>query len=277
MSKPSLAKLKTAKAKVSLVSKINEHLKKIANPKHYGGKFRIKPSDLGSPCFRKILYSSMRVEPDQKIKPETKRIFDTGDAFHEMIREWVKGAGLLIEYKDPKTGQLPINKWTKKPDPEFPIVVEELDIKSGKIDAIVKLDGKLWIGEFKSIKDEKFHELVDATEEHKMQANTYVHLFEFCWERGDYDHIEELKGHTELAGVIFLYLNKNDSEPREYIIPKDDSSLELTVEKVATLKGYIERKELPPKKEHYCFFCPYNQKCKKNFNPLVEPKKAEKT
>lgn len=270
MSKPSLAKIKSIKAKdkVSLVSKINQHLKKIANPPHYAGDPRIKPSDLGSPCFRKIFYSYLRTEPDQSIKPEQKRIFDTGDAFHDMMKEWTKGTGCLIEYKDPKTGEIPINKWSKKPDGEFPIVVPELEIKQGKIDAIIKLDGKLWIGEFKSIKDEKFHELKDAQEEHKIQANTYVHLFEYCLNKGDYKHIKELEGFTEVEGVIFIYLNKNDSEPREYIVEKDDAHLEKIVEKIATLKQYVEKKELPPKTDHYCFFCPYNKKCKRNFNPL---------
>lgn len=267
-----MSKLPKLKAKVSLMGKINEHLKKISNwPHKEGQEHRIKPSDLGSPCMRQIVYSTTRTEADNKIDAKQKRIFDTGDAFHDMVKDWVKGAKLLIEYKDPKTGKVPLNRWTKKPDSEFPIVVPELEIKSGKIDAIILLEGKLWIGEFKSIKDERFHELEGAKEEHKIQANTYVHLFEHCWQRGDYDHIEELKGHTEVEGVIFIYLNKNDSEPKEYIVPKSDEDFEKIVAKIADVKGYIEKKELPPKTPHYCSYCNWNKKCAKNFNPLAEP------
>lgn len=268
---------KMPKTKVSLVSKINAHLKKAANP-NYGDwkpKPRVKPSDLGSPCMRKILYSYLRVEVDNKIDADQKRIFDTGDAFHDMVKTWVKDAGHLIEYRDPKTGEIPTNKWTKKPDSEFPIVVKELDIEKGKIDAIVLLDGKIWIGEWKSSKAEKFDDLKDAQEEHKIQANTYVHLFEYCWQRGDYDHIEELKGHTEIAGVIFIYLNKDNSKLKEFVVTKDDSSLEFVVSKIATLKGYVEKKELPEKTEHYCYFCPWSSKCKREFNPLAAKENTE--
>ena len=260
---------KSLKGKFSLIGKIDAYLNKAANPPHYENQEpRVKPSDLGSPCMRKIFYSYLRTEPDQKIKPQQKRIFDTGDAFHDMVKDWVKGAKLLIDYKDPKTGELPINKWTNKPDGEFPIVVPELGIKKGKIDAILLIDGKLWIGEFKSIKDEKFHELEGAQEDHKIQANTYVHLFEHCLNKGDYKHIKELEGHTEVEGVIFLYVNKNDSEPREYIVLKDDASFEKIVEKISELKKYVEKNELPPWTEHYCYFCPFNKKCEKDFNPL---------
>lgn len=270
MSKP-LPNLKDAPKKVSLLKIIDKHLEKVANPPHYGGKPRIKPSDLGSPCYRKIVYSTYRVAPDTKIKAKQKRIFDTGDAYHDMVKTWVKDAGLLIEYKDPKTGEPPINRWSKKPDTEFPIVVEELGIKSGKIDAILKMNGKLWIGEFKSIKDEKFHELTGPQPDHNIQANTYVHLFEYCLARGDYKHIPELEGHTEVEGVIFLYINKNDSEPLEYVVEKDDAHLEQIIEKIARIQQYAKDKELPPKTEHYCYFCNWNKKCAKNFNPFLEP------
>lgn len=260
------------KTKISLVSKINAYLKKAANP-YYGDNYkpdrRIKPSDLGSSCMRKIYYSYLRTEVDQKITPDQKRIFDTGDAFHDMMKEWTKGADCLIEYRDPKTGQIPIGKYSKKPDSEFPISVEELYIKKGKIDAILELDGKLWIGEFKSSKEEKYGDLTDATDEHKMQANTYVHLFEYCWQRGDYDHIPELKKYTEISGVVFVYANKNDSDLKEFIVEKTEAALDEIVKKVMDIKAYVERKELPPGTEHYCFFCNWKTKCKRNFNPLT--------
>lgn len=264
-------KMPVIKTKVTLMGKINAHLEKVSNwPWKPGQKHRVKPSDLGSPCMRKIFYSTVRAKPDQKISAKQKRIFDTGDAFHEMMRGWVKSLKILIEYRDKETGEIPIDRWSKKPNPEFPIVVEELGINSGKIDAILLIDGKLWIGEFKSIKDERFHELDGAKEEHQTQANTYVHLFEHCWERGDYDHIEELKNHTQVEGVIFVYMNKNDSETKEYAVAKSDEAFEKIVEKIAKLDGFIQEKKLPPKTEDFCSFCSWNKTCQKNANPLAE-------
>lgn len=255
---------------LSIIDKIDAFLLKSANPDYgpdYKPKPRIKPSDLGSPSLRRIFYSYLRVTQDKKIEPKVKRIFDTGDAMHDMIRSWVKGAGLLIEFKD-KTGKVPPDRWTGKPNPEFPISVPELDIKEGKIDAILLIDGKLWIGEFKSAKDSKFQPLDDAQDDHKIQANTYVHLFEFCLQRGDYAHIEELKGFTEVEGVIYLYINKDTSELREFIQPKSDSDLEEIVEKIAKIKEYVEKKKLPPCACEPKKWCPYYAKCCKNFNPL---------
>lgn len=264
---------KIKKSKISLLKKIDTYLKKAANPKYspgYKPDPRVKPSDLGSPCYRKIFYSYLHTPRDFPLKAKEKRIFDTGDAFHDMIGDWVEGAGLAIHYKDPKTGKVPISRWTGKPDPEFPIAVPELEIKKGKIDAVLLINGELWLGEWKSSKAEKFDKLEEPQEEHKIQANTYVHFFEYCRAKGMYDHIEELKDAGEIKGVIFLYINKDNSEVKEFVVPKEDGDLHEIIEKYQKLKQYVEDKELPPPTEHYCFFCPYNQKCKKNYNPLDE-------
>lgn len=266
-------KIPKAKKKISLIAPINEHLKKTANWEYSNGykpEMRIKPSDLGHPCMRRIYYSTLRVPNDTKINAKGKRIFDTGDAFHDMVKGWVKGAGLLIEYVDPKTGKPPIDYFSKLPNSEFPIVVKELSIKKGKIDALIELDGELWIGEFKSMKEEKFGELQAPHEDHLMQANSYAHLFEFCWERGDYEHIPALKKYKEIAGVIFLYLCKDDTEMKEFIVRKSDESLDKVVARVAELKGYIERKELPPCTPHFCSYCPWKKTCDRKGNPLAE-------
>lgn len=262
------------KAKISLLKLIDRHLKKIANPKYSNGwkpEPRIKPSDLGSPCYRKILYSYLRVPRDFPLKASEKKIFDTGDAYHEMIESWVKGTGCLIEYKDPKTGKVPKDKW--KPDKlntEFPISVPQLKIKTGKIDAVLKINGQLWLGEWKSMKSKKHEELKEPQDSHRIQANTYVQFFEFCRAQGMYDHIEELQDLGEVQGVIFLYANKDTTEIKEYVVPKEDGDLDEIVQKVSRIFKYEEDKELPPPTEDYCFFCPWNKSCKKNYNPLDE-------
>lgn len=259
------------KAKISLLKKIDSYLKKAANPKYSNGwkpEPRIKPSDLGSPCYRKILYSYLRVPRDFPLKASEKKIFDTGDAYHEMLESWVRGTGCLIEYKDPKTGEVPKSKWTGKPDSEFPISVPALKIKTGKIDAVLKINNQLWLGEWKSMKSEKHKELSEPKDNHRVQANTYVQFFEYCRSQGMYDHIEELQGMGEVQGVIFLYVNKDNTEVKEYVVPKEEGDLEEIVQKVSKIFDYEEKKELPPPTEDYCFFCPWSKSCKKNFNPL---------
>lgn len=270
MGRPQNTRMESHMKKI-LTPLINESLFKSANPDYgnWKGKPRIKPSDLGNPSLRRIFYSYMRVPADNKIDAKVKRIFDTGDAFHDMIKGWVRGlapAVQFIEYRD-TDGNIPIDRWSGKPNGEFPIKVEELDIKEGKIDAIMIIDGKLWVGEFKSIKDNKFQPLDDAQDDHKIQANTYVHLFEYCLQKGDYAHIEELKGFTQVEGVVYLYCNKDTSELKEFVLPKDDSDLEEIVEKIAKIKDYAEKKKLPPCSCNPKSWCPWNKKCSKNFNP----------
>jgi len=260
------------KNKISLLKKIDSYLRKAANPKYsndWKPKPRIKPSDLGSPCYRKIYYSYLRIPRDFPLKAKEKKIFDTGDAYHEMIESWVKGTGCLIEYKDPKTGLVPKDRW--KPDKlnsEFPIAVPALEIKMGKIDAVLKINGQLWLGEWKSMKSEKHQKLEEPVDSHRIQANTYVQFFEYCRAQGMYDHIEELEDLGEVQGVIFLYVNKDNTEVKEYVVQKEDSDLEEIVAKVAKVKKYVEDKELPEKTDDYCFFCPWNKSCQKNYNPL---------
>ena len=257
-----------------LTPRINKMLVEKANPdyaklygKDYKPKPRIKPSDLGMESLRRIFYSYMRVDPDQKIEAKLKRIFDTGDAYHDMMKTWVKDMGILIEYKDPETGEIPIDKWSGKPNSEFPVNIVELEVKNGKIDAILLVDGKIWIGEFKSAKDSKWQPIDEPMDDHAMQANTYVHLFEYCLQRGDYAHIKELNGFTEVEGVIYLYINKDTSELKEYVCEKDSSDLDPIVKKIVKIQEYREKKKLPPCACNPKAWCPYNKKCAKNFNP----------
>lgn len=272
-----MRKIKKPKKSVSLISKINRNLEKKANP-YYGPDYKpkpnMKPSDFGTKSLRKLFYSYLKTPKDRKLDAKIKRIFDTGDALHGMMRQWVRDAAnddfIFIDYKDPETGEIPINKYSKQPDPEFPMLVEELGMTyPAKIDGLVILDDKLWIVEFKSMKTEKFESLKKALEEHEFQANTYAFLFEHCLNRGDYDHIEELDEFSEVAGVIYIYLDKNVSEPKEFVVEKNVELLEPAIEKVTTVLDYVEKKELPPC-QNCDYFCDWKKKCAKDYNPLKE-------
>lgn len=255
---------------MSLIKKIHDHLFKAANPPFDGsGAPRIRPSDLGNDSLRRIFYSYLRVPPDEKISAPLKKIFDVGTSLHNMIKEWLDAAGLLIPYVDPATGKPPISKFTGKPDHEFPVILEELDIKLGKVDAVLLLDNQLWICEIKSINNFKFGQLQEAAPEHQMQANIYVHLFEHCLHRGDYAHVRELKGHEGVAGSVILYINKDSGALKEFFVEKNDRDLDQIVKKIAKIKTHVANHTLPKCSCEYKKSCPWNRKCKANFNPLV--------
>ena len=257
----------------SLADEIDKKLKKDANWTFKNKDPRVKPSDLGHSCYRKIFYSYLKQDRDAPVQAFLKRIFDTGDAIHGMVEEWVTDLGYLIPYKDRKTGKVPIHWATKKPNTEFPVSIPELEIKIGYIDAILNIRGELYIGEWKSQKKEAFDEIKvseNPLPEHIMQANIYAHLFDFCRERGDYDHIPELKGLGPIKGIIFLYVNKDSTFLKEFQVLKTDEGLEDIIKKYKNLKEYVNKEELPPpnKEGKNCTFCDYKVKCEKNFNPL---------
>lgn len=268
MSFKNLKKLTKPKAK-TLITTINDFLKSSISP-HYKGNPSIKPSSLGSPCYRKNYYSFFRVEPDQDFTPENLKVFALGDAVHDVVKEWLIKSGVIIEYRNKGDGNIPKHWKTGRPDPEFPIESKEYVISKGKIDGIGIFDGKLWLYEFKSINDKGFTELKAPKEAHAIQATLYLKVFEDCLKAGNYKHIPELKEHTELAGIRYLYVNKNDMGFKEFVVPRETAlnffvMVEEKIQKV--LKAALD-KELPEKTWDFCQGCPYSIKCRNDFNDI---------
>ena len=250
---------------------------------NYVPKPSFRPSSLGSICLRAIFYSYWRVPQDEEMDAGNYKTFQIGDAYHDLLKKWVRANGLLIDYVKPD-GKTPVNWFTKEPDPEFPCSDEELQIPKAKIDGIGIIDGKLWVYEFKSINDGGFNgkkypsgfvlpPLSQPKLEHLRQAMLYPFLLEQGIARGKYAHIKELEGFTEVEGVIFLYINKNDGEIKEFQVKKSFDFFSEVAHDILEVQEHNENKTLPPKnKKANCRFCPWESKCKKNFNPLAEKK-----
>jgi hypothetical protein len=218
----------------------------------------------------------MPVDPGKELTAKNYKIFKVGDAFHDLIKGWIRENGLLIDYRKPD-GTVPVNWFTKQPDPEFPCSSEALEIPKAKIDGIGIFNGKLWIYEFKSINDGGFNgkkypsgfvvpPLNMPKDEHLRQAMLYAYLLEEGLENGDYSHIKELEGITEVEGVIYLYINKNDSEIKEFKIKKDMSVFEGVVKDIVAIQEYNEQGKLPPKTKiiSNCKFCDFAKRCEQN-------------
>jgi CRISPR/Cas system-associated exonuclease Cas4 (RecB family) len=221
---------------------------------------------LGSPCLRKIYYSSASVDEDYPFDISGKKRMKLGDAVHEMLHSVFKEAGITIEYHNPDGS---INKDWKdksKDDVEFPLECEELFIRKGKIDEVVILDGELWLGEYKSINSKGFQTLSQAKSEHIIQAVVYWFVFNKLLSEGKFSHIEKLKGFTKAKGVKWLYVNKDDTELKEFSMTEGDLVFSQIVEKIMTIKEHYDKKVLPPKTQDYCYSCNWRDKCKKNFN-----------
>ena len=223
-----------------------------------------KPSSLGGKCMRKLFYSYTRTLPDFEFAIENKRIKLLGDAIHTMLAEGFREKKVLLDYYG-ADGHPKINYFTKKPDYEFPIEEASLEIKA-KLDAVLLLDGEIWIGEYKSIKGTKFAELKGPAPEHVIQANLYYFLLRNAIKENQFAHIKELKGYTEqdVKGIKFIYYNKDNSQMKEYEITGDFDLFCETLDKMDKIKTHVAEKTLPDKAKEFCDYCEYRLKCVNN-------------
>tara|TARA_R110000868_G_C10973188_1_gene771561 strand:+ start:91485 stop:92243 length:759 start_codon:yes stop_codon:yes gene_type:complete len=248
----------------SLITIIDEVL---SQPKqHFKGEPRFRPSSLGSPCLRKIYYSYNNVEPDYPFPLNAQKIMNLGDSVHELLADYFRKAGILVDYKN-KDGSRPKDRWNPgKFDDEFPLKDKDLQI-SAKIDAVMIIDGLLELGEWKSINDKGFGFLRQPKDEHITQIAIYYFLFNKALENGTYAHIPELKGHTKVERCRILYYNKNSSKVLEFIM--DEKFLipyfVRVVQKMELVKSASAGGEIPPKADDWCQSCSYRDKCLQSF------------
>lgn len=228
--------------------------------------FKIKPSSLGSKCLRKAYYTAASVPEDYGFDLKGKKRMKLGDAIHEMLHSVFKKSGILIEYYNPDGS---INKDWKdvtKDDLEFPLSEPDLYIKKGKIDAVLKMEDGIWLGEYKSINENGFSSLAGPKEDHIIQAVIYFFLFNRALAEGKFAHIKELEGVTRAQGIRWLYVNKNDTEMKEFTMTQADQIFVNIVNKITVLKNLFDTKTLPPKTQDWCNSCNWRDKCKKNYN-----------
>lgn len=223
---------------------------------------RFRPSSLGSPCLRKIYYTYQRVEEDFPAPLQLKKYAILGTQVHEMLSNMLRSEGVLIDYKN-KDGSNPKNKHGEGFDFEFPIKDRELEI-SAKIDAVLKIDNKIWIAEFKTATVGSFSKLNKPKPDHLIQASIYYYTFIKKLKEGAFSHIKELEGITDVEGLIILYVNKDDFSIKEYQIKNIDIPFQIAVEKMLKVKEHVENGTLPEKTEDWCNSCPFRKKCLQN-------------
>ncbi len=222
---------------------------------------KFKPSVLGSPCLRKIYYSYNRVLEDFASPIALQKYGDMGDAAGERLARNLRDAGILIDYYD-KEGKTPIR--FGKPNKEFPLKDIELEI-SAMIDAVVILENKLWLGEFKTIGKRPFDGLFKPKNDHLIQGSTYLYLFNKALKDGHYSHIKELSRFEKVEGIRFLYECRDNGDMKEFPITEADEVFRQTIAKIFTIKEHTKDGTLPPMTPDWCKSCPYRIKCKNGY------------
>lgn len=222
--------------------------------------FKIRPSDLGSPCMRKVFYSSGMVPKDYGFDLDGKKRMALGTAVNDMLIKTYRKSGQLVEYYNPD-GTIPVK--FGEPDREFPLVDPDIYLEKGKIDAVLIIDGKLWLAEFKSINLKGAENLKVPKSDHFIQGVTYFYVFNRSLQEGKFSHIKELDGFSQAEGIIFLYVVKDNTRFVEFEFTEADQAFKRIVDKIFEAKANYDTQTLPPKTQDYCYSCPWRLKCSK--------------
>jgi hypothetical protein len=178
----------------------------------YRAEAKIHPSSLRFSCPRAVFYELTHITPTNpengSIDPRLQRIFDTGTWWHTYIQNILDKSGIL-------KGR------------EVPVVDKDRWI-NGKADGVIEFptSKRKLLLEIKTINSFAYGRLGGPKEDHLFQASIYASIL-------------------GLKEIVFLYINKDTCEFKEYICPTNAELLEEANSKISRIQGCI-RRERPP-------------------------------
>jgi len=203
------------------------------------GRECIHPSELKDACPRKIYYdlthSPVTNPSAREIPPKLKLIFDVGHLLHAYMQQKLFKSGVL------KAAEVDVDD-------------EDLMI-GGKADGIIKFEGSddEYVLEIKTINDYGYRQLKGApTERHQNQSSIYGGVLR--------------RNGRPIKGIIFIYINKNTQEIKEYLIPINEKEFSEAEEKCEYIVEHYKKKEEPSRvcpssKEDLANACAYKDLC----------------
>lgn len=192
------------------------------------------PSQLMDGCLRQMTYDLMGVAPTDKkvntIGPALQRTFDVGTWYHIYMQAILYNIGWLEQA-------------------EVPVVNKEKYI-NGKADGVFKKEiyGEKVVLEIKTMNNWNFSKAIfKPFKKHEFQASLYA---------------REL----EATKVLYLYINKDTSEIREFLEPLNDEQLAIADSKMGKVLNHLDEGTLPPRRcsDKFCDMslgCPFTSLC----------------
>lgn len=192
------------------------------------------PSQLLTGCSRQMTYDLLGTVPTDKIiRPigaELQRTFDVGTWYHIYMQMILYRTGLLQQA-------------------EVPVVNEEKYL-NGKADGVFKEEvfGEKVVLEIKTMNNWNYTKAVfKPFKKHEFQASLYA---------------------RELGAkkVLYLYINKDTSEIREFLMPVNEEQLEIADKKMNKIIGHVKEGTLPARSctDKFCddaLACPFASLC----------------
>jgi CRISPR-associated exonuclease Cas4 len=181
-------------------------------------------SDAGK-CPRAIWFA-MKKYPKKEVDARVMRIFEHGNHTHMRIMAALYSLGLVTASE---------------------IGIPDNQMVHGRADAIVNIDGDLYVLEIKSVNSMRFRK-AEPDQDHIKQLQLYLYFF-------------------NIKKGILLYENKDNQEIKEFIIEYDEALVKKIFSEFNILKEQVEKSKVPEIPENLedwrCEYCPYLESCEK--------------
>ena len=173
------------------------------------------------------IFFKFKNAPRKEIDPRLLRLFDHGDYIQMQILNSLFSVGVVRSSE---------------------IRIPPQEIISGRADAIVTLDNELYVVDFKSMNSMIFKNLTEPKEENVNQIQLYLHYF-------------------KIPKGILLYVNKDTSELKEFVVEYDKLRAKHLLEDLKKLKKKIEADKIPERLSDFpnnwqCRYCAFKEICK---------------
>jgi len=164
--------------------------------------------------------------PRERMEARILRLFDHGDYIQMQILNTLFSLGLVRASE---------------------INIPPQELVSGRADAIITLNNDLYVVDFKSINSMLFKKLEEPKEENVNQIQLYLHYF-------------------KIPKGILLYISKDTSELKEFVIKYDPALARILLKNLETLKAKIDKNIVPERLADYpdnwqCQYCQFREIC----------------
>ena len=190
-------------------------------------------------CARLLYYRYVREEPQDKIPPRLRRIFDTGTQIHTQLQGYLHRVAKNLD------AEAFVDEARFGEENSEVAAAYEIDSTTDGIWTVSAPEIKLRYGlEIKSMKGELFSKLGAPEPYHVVQCMVYMACL-------------------DLPFTVMLYYNKNDSSMAEFVVTFNDSIWNAITRKIDLVRMKA-LDETPPERElgFHCKTCRYAHVCK---------------
>ncbi len=181
-------------------------------------------TDVGK-CPRAVFFKFKNV-PREKMDARILRIFERGESMHMNIINTLIRMGLVVAAE---------------------INIPSQEIISGRADAIISLDGELYVLDIKSINSMIFRTLEESKPENFQQVQLYLHFF-------------------NIKKGVLLYVDKDQQNMKEFVFDYDKQLSDSLLEDFKKLKVKIDKDTIPQRLADWpqnwqCQYCQFKDIC----------------